>query len=602
MNKSMEDESKNSEVRKGTFVTLFPETENQHLTKDVGMIAYLMEKYYNYESKIVTYNNGEYPYIQKELQGFKIEFIDKKKGDSEVDGIYYLIDNGDKIDVLHLFHLNPRSLSWIKLYKKINPRGKVYLKLDANIYVTYQKFDRDTFEVLKMCDLITVETKYLYEFLNKNWGVKVEYIPNGFYDFTKRREVNYEDKENIILTVGRIGLYVKANEILMEAFKLVEKELSDWKIKLVGPIQNEFRPYMENFLNENRDLKKRIIFTGEIIDKEELEMEYRKAKIFCLTSKIESFGIVYVEAAKNGCFLLSSNVLPAKDVTDNKKYGDIFQVNDVKELSELLIKYTNDDEFLKKNCENIQKFAYSNFNWVDICNKINDYILDDNYSIINEEFLEKNREFEDISRIIESCPTKNDPNNIVFEQRLRINPDALKMSFWENHFELESLDKYPEIAGHILDFGCGSGQLDIYLARKGIKIYGIDLSEIGINIANYLRNKEGEEVKERLSFELIDVTKGNPKNYLYDSIWSAHVFERILDPELVFQGLKKWVKKGGYMLISVPLGYAYNSINHIHHFMNDNELRVHLEKYIEIIRIDNDFNNMAIRALCKFPD
>ncbi|MNP21750.1 Ubiquinone biosynthesis O-methyltransferase [compost metagenome] len=173
------------------------------------------------------------------------------------------------------------------------------------------------------------------------------------------------------------------------------------------------------------------------------------------------------------------------------------------------------------------------------------------------------------------------------------------MSFWENHFELSCFDKYPEISGKILDFGCGSGNLDIYLARKGMFIHGIDLSEIGINIANYYKHKEVDEVKKRLCFTLNDVTKDVPKD-LYDSAWSTNVFEHILYPGPIFEGLRKWIKPGGYILISVPLGYAYNDSNHVHHFMNNDELKVHLEKYIDVIKVDSDLNNKVIRALCRF--
>ena len=154
----------NKATKKETFVTLFPETDNSHLTKDVGMIAYVMGKHYNFDSKIVAYNNGSYPYLEKELLGFNIEFLEKVKGDPEVDGMYYLIDNAEKIDVLHLFHLNARSLNWIKLFKKLNPQGKVYLKLDANMYITYEEFSDSKIDILKKCSLITVETKYLYDF------------------------------------------------------------------------------------------------------------------------------------------------------------------------------------------------------------------------------------------------------------------------------------------------------------------------------------------------------------------------------------------------------------------------------------------------------
>jgi GT2 family glycosyltransferase/glycosyltransferase involved in cell wall biosynthesis/Flp pilus assembly protein TadD len=368
---------------KKVFLTLFPETENVHLTKDVGMIAFLMGKYYNYDSKIACYDNGQYPYLENELIGLKLDFIPKVTGDSVKDGYNYLLNNSSKIDVLQLFHLTDRTLIWIDLYKRLNPKGKIYLKLDANINITQLNIDNSVFQILKKCDLVTVETKYLYDFLNKKWPIKVEYIPNGFYDFNIKEKVLFKEKENTIITVGRIGLPVKANEILLEAFKLASSKINNWDLKIIGPIQNEFIPYLNNYFKENPDLRSKIVFTGEIVDKKILEDEYKRAKIFCLTSKIEGFPLVFPEAIKNGCYLISSNVLAATDITNNTEYGDIFKIDDIKELSELLIKRANDEIYLSKVCEKVQKFAYNKFNWKDICTKIYSFINIDN-SITND--------------------------------------------------------------------------------------------------------------------------------------------------------------------------------------------------------------------------
>lgn len=352
------------------FVTMFPETENFHLTKDVGMIPYMMYKYFGYDSEIVCYKNGEYPYLNNEVKGLKIKYILKSK-DSIVDGIDYLNKNGRNIDVLHLFHLSDRTLNWIAAYKSVNPRGKVYLKLDANISITEPVLNEYSINVLKMCDLISVETKYLYRYLNKNWPLKIEYIPNGFYDYESKNYVQYSQKENVICTVGRIGEPIKANQILMEAFRLAFSKISGWKLKMIGNVNENFKVYVQNFMKKNPELHDKIIFTGEITDKLLLDNEYKKSKVFCLTSLSEGFPIVFPEALKNGCFIISSDLPAAKDITGNMKYGALFDIGDVKQLSELLVTFCNDQDKLSRLCIIEQKFAYRNFYWPKICKKIN---------------------------------------------------------------------------------------------------------------------------------------------------------------------------------------------------------------------------------------
>lgn len=358
-----------------TFVTLFPETENVHLTKDVGMIPYIMHKYFNYDSRIVCYRNGEYPYITNEVNGLKIEFLERTTGDSEEDAKAYLLKNAAGIDLLHLFHICRRSLVLLSVYKQLNPSGKVYLKLDANKYLKNMELPDSIFSILKQCDLISIETKSLYNYVKGQWPVKVEYLPNGFYNFSQKQETAFEEKENIICTVGRIGLPVKAHQVLLEAFCIASSQIKGWKLKIIGPVMDSFKQYISDYFDRYPHLKDIVLFTGEISDKTVLEEEYRKAKLFCMTSIYESFGLVFVEAAKSGCFILSSDIDPAWDITDNQKYGEILEVGNTAQLADALIRHCKDETRIRNNCKPIQAFAYKNFYWVDICAKINNFLV-----------------------------------------------------------------------------------------------------------------------------------------------------------------------------------------------------------------------------------
>jgi len=361
------------------FVTMFPETENVHLVKDVGMIPYIMHEQFGYNSKIVCYkNNQNYEYLENEVKGLKIEFLEKRTGDTIKDGIIYLLKNSRKIDVLHLFHLSKRSLYWILVYKLLNPKGKVYLKLDADQNIKAFDYHKKSIKgyikrkVLSSCNLISVETKLLYNYLRENWNLDVEYIPNGFYDYGKRQEVNYCEKENIILTVGRIGTYQKATETLLKGFKLANEKIPDWTLKIIGPIEKSFYEYIDNFFKENPQLKNKIIFTGPISDRIKLDAEYRKAKIFCLTSRWEGFPLVYLEAIKNGCYIITSDVLAAFDITNGGELGKIFKVGDYEQLALILEQICNNQDLIEWSIKDIQDFAYENFYWPNICKKIND--------------------------------------------------------------------------------------------------------------------------------------------------------------------------------------------------------------------------------------
>lgn len=369
-------------ILKPRLVTLFPETENIHLMKDVGMIPYILHRYYNYDSTIVCYENGDYPYLKEITKGLKVEFLEKRIENrkdnaydaSILDGISYLDKHAKQIDILHVFHLSDRTLPWINLFKKLNPKGKVYLKLDSNEESKKLILPVSIISTLRLCDLVSVETKELYEHLNKQWPLKIEYIPNGFYDYGRRENVSFEEKENIICTAGSIGSHKKRHDILIEAFGLAYPHITNWKLKLIGSIDPQFHSYLSKYFEKYPHLREQIIFTGKITDRNQLENEYKKAKIFCLSSISEGFPLVFTESARNGCFIISTNVFAARDVTDNKKFGDIVEINNIQQLADSLIHHCNNENRLFEGCKGIQDHMYKNFYWVDICGKINRYL------------------------------------------------------------------------------------------------------------------------------------------------------------------------------------------------------------------------------------
>ena len=50
---------------KKRFLTLFPELENVHLMKDVGMIPYIMHKEFGYDSYIASYCSRKLEYFER---------------------------------------------------------------------------------------------------------------------------------------------------------------------------------------------------------------------------------------------------------------------------------------------------------------------------------------------------------------------------------------------------------------------------------------------------------------------------------------------------------------------------------------------------------
>ena len=360
------------------FVTLFTRLKNVHLLKDVGMIPYMLHRDYGVDSTIVSLKNEEeYPFFYKEVKGLKHEFLPHDRLSPTAAALKYVWNNAKKIDVLNVYHLNLSSFLCLLIYRLRKKKGgKGYLKLDMDLKGYKRLFMLNPVGLVKrltmdLSDIVSVETTLLYNRLRKRYGKKILYIPNGFYA-TGKEPLREFGKKDIILTVGNLGSYPKATDTLLSAFAGVSYG-NDWKLVLVGPIEPSFKPFLKNFMEKNRDLQDRIIFTGEIRNKDRLDNIYRMAKIFVLPSRSESFGIVLLEAVARGDFLITTTAVPAgRDIYNDGKFGFIVPPDDIPALSGSLIRLIHSHADWETRAREIADYAWYDFRWEPIIAKLHD--------------------------------------------------------------------------------------------------------------------------------------------------------------------------------------------------------------------------------------
>lgn len=380
--------------QKPTFVTVFTETENFHLVKDVGQLPYFMYKTEGYDATLISYkNNVEYPFIDQEVNGLKLNFIPNKGRFLffELGVLYYLFNNSKSIDVLNLFHFKKDNILYLLIYKLVNPQGKAYIKLDMDIlfFKNYNAFLFSNYRIknfilkaltswiFKLTDLFSVETDQAKDYLLNVYPElqnKLICIPNGVDNLYLDKEIPmkaFQEKENIILTVGRIGTEQKNTELLLDALKITD--LKDWKVYILGPIEERFKKNIADFYKEYPQLENKIIFTGNITDRKELFDWYNRAKIFCLTSRWESFGIVFTEALYFGNYLITSPVSSATYITDYNKYGTIAEAEGL-EFSKAIQQGIEPGFLSSQRYTEIRSFSKDNFTWPGIVKTLADKI------------------------------------------------------------------------------------------------------------------------------------------------------------------------------------------------------------------------------------
>ncbi|MGL5777266.1 glycosyltransferase [Cetobacterium sp.] len=368
----------------GKIMLIFSNIEQVHLGKDVFLAPYYIAKEYNKELIILTAKNQT---GFSEYRGVKI--IEKKSKlflFKEMGIYFYMIFNSKKIDKLILFHLGIKPALKANLYKFLNPSGKIYVKLDLNVeglrksqnYKFNNIKEKIYYQIIKKffqnVDLFSSETKEIYNkiFQNGLYGIKIkekiEYLPNGFDDTLLQKlniKINeFEVKEKIMLTVGRIGAYEKNNEMLLDA--LDGLDLKEWKILLIGPFDEKFEKNYRKFLSRNEEMRENVLLIGNISDKKKLYEYYNKSKVFLLTSRWEGSALVYPEALKFGNYILTTDVGGAKDITNDSKIGKIVPVNDTKALKKEIEKIIEKKINLEKKYTESLKLSNKHFLWSNI--------------------------------------------------------------------------------------------------------------------------------------------------------------------------------------------------------------------------------------------
>ncbi|MDR2593217.1 MAG: glycosyltransferase [Fibromonadaceae bacterium] len=342
------------------YLPWFSEVEKN---KDTGKILEVLERDFGYKGQIFGIKKGNPANRKPNLEAIK-----------------FIIKNARKIDVLQFYHEQTKVIAF--LYKMLNPKGIVYVKTDRNL-LALQKSMPEKVKLKHILfkpiynffrpNLYTIETTACYELQKKlipKMANRLQILPNGI-DFHQLKELGFEhpkktDKENIIITVGRIGAFPKNNEMMLEALNGLD--LKDWRFVLIGPIYDEtnIKFDIEQFYLNNPSLKDKVIFTGGIYDKKELYSWYKKASVFCLTSEWESWCLSLSDAIYFGCEIISTNVGCFDDITNNDFGYKIEKANDLRILLEKIV---NGQINTLQNFEKIIERS-KEFDWHSICGRL----------------------------------------------------------------------------------------------------------------------------------------------------------------------------------------------------------------------------------------
>lgn len=138
------------------------------------------------------------------------------------------------------------------------------------------------------------------------------------------------------------------------------------------------------------------------------------------------------------------------------------------------------------------------------------------------------------------------------------------MEWYIAHPITKELLKSGVLKGKVLDLGCGTGQRAFLAKEKsGCKIIGIDLSSYAIG---YAQNNYGSS---RLRFICGNLLRLPFKKDTFDNAYMLGVIEHLVDTKTLLHEIRRVVKKGGRLFLSVTENDYHGDPTHVHSFTID---------------------------------
>lgn len=376
------------EMNNMKMLYLYPfDFEKNFLKKDVGLIPKYLVKHINvdfvyFDDYHIAMDVNEFYHDMSRLSTLPIyrkhgKFNKKIKKSVFLFTNYkmmkYVFQNAKSYTHIFMFHYTFATLIYCLIVKFVNPKSKIWVKMDIDLTQTKSLFDSKSLVrkylnniFTKSIDFISCETIDTYEYLiNKNIkGSRITYLPNGIDqdEIITKKKVTI-NKKNTIITVGRIGTFQKNTELFLDVLSKID--LDEWNIYIIGPYEDKFKEVICQFFVKNPKLKRNVHFTGPIFDRDLLQRYFIESKCFILSSRFESYGLVLNEAMYYKNYIISTAVGAAPDLIKDEYDGELVSP-DSNSLRRALIHFIeNESKIMEKLIERERDYLF----WENIFHK-----------------------------------------------------------------------------------------------------------------------------------------------------------------------------------------------------------------------------------------
>lgn len=182
-------------------------------------------------------------------------------------------------------------------------------------------------------------------------------------------KADYSFDNNTFVSIGRLAPQ-KGYNLLLEAWNIVEKQIPDWKLVIVG--DGELK---EELLNQKDRLQlKNVSFTGH---SDNVSKFYENSACYVMSSVYEGFPMVLLEAQSYGLPVISFDCKTGpRDLIDNEINGYLVEEANVEQLARMMVQFTrNRDKAYEMSQEaliSVSKYGVEQITdqWIDLIESI----------------------------------------------------------------------------------------------------------------------------------------------------------------------------------------------------------------------------------------
>lgn len=237
-----------------------------------------------------------------------------------------------KPDVIHAhFYSIAAIASVIKRKKKIPfliTEHSSKLNKETNLISALDK--RLVVKAYSYADSIITVSKSLSQRLKENFGFD-SCVVNNIVDTTNFKYVEHANNQGFVfVSVGNL-IQRKGFDVLIKAFYKAFPNETDVFLNIVG--EGEERNNLQDIINQY-NIGDRVKLLGQKT-RSELSLLMKDANAFALASRIETFGVVYIEAMLSGLPVVATICGGPENFVDETN-GILIQVDDVESLANAL--------------------------------------------------------------------------------------------------------------------------------------------------------------------------------------------------------------------------------------------------------------------------